>query len=106
MEQLGPGGGAGGGAEPPAGPEGQELLKPNKGFVIKTWQRTPGKKDFDREMGKLFINVCSHDDIEKPSCQDVTGPDGRKGQSWSMPHLVSPQVGGPTGAAPASSIGT
>ena len=74
----------------PDGPDGSKLLKPNKGFVIKTWKREPGKKDFDRERGKLFINVCSHDEIDAPTSQDVTAPDGRQGQTWSMPHLCSP----------------
>ena len=77
----------------PEGPAGQELLKPLKGFVLKTWERTPGKKDFDREKGKVFINVCSHEDIEPPTCTDVKDPaTGRMGQSWSMPHLVSPAL--------------
>merc|ERR1740133_835960 len=66
------------GVQAPEGPAGQELLKPLKGFVLKTWERTPGKKDFDREKGKVFINVCSHEDIEPQSC--------------SMPHLVSPAL--------------
>ena len=81
------------GVQAPEGPAGQELLKPLKGFVLKTWERTPGKKDFDREKGKVFINVCSHEDIEPPSCTDVKDPStGRMGQSWSMPHLVSPAL--------------
>ena len=94
MDPFGAGGeGAGGVPQAPEGPEGQELLKPLKGFVLKTWERTPGKKDFDREKGKVFINVCSNEDIEPPSCTDVRDPaSGRMGQSWSMPHLVSPAV--------------
>ena len=32
------------------------------------------------------------DDIDKPEATEVTAPDGRKGQSWSMPHLVSPAL--------------
>ena len=74
----------------PEAPDGQQLLKPSKGFVVKTWQKAAGKSDFDRTHGKLFVNVCSHEEIEKPTAQDVTTPDGRKGQSWSMPHLCSP----------------
>ena len=76
----------------PEAPDGQQLLKPSKGFVVKTWQKTPGKSDFDRETGKFFINVCSHEEIDKPTAQDVTAPDGRKGQTWSMPHLCSPTI--------------
>ena len=82
MDPFGAGGeGAGGVPQAPEGPEGQELLKPLKGFVLKTWERTPGKKDFDREKGKVFINVCSNEDIEPPSCTDVRDPaSGRMGQ--------------------------
>ena len=76
----------------PEAPEGSQLLKPNKGFVLKTWKRAAGRKDFDRELGKVFINVTSHEDIDPPKSEDVTTPDGRRGQSWSMPHLVSPKL--------------
>ena len=76
----------------PDGPEGAQLLKPNKGFVIKTWQKQPGRSEFDRELGKLFINVCTHEEIDRPTAQEVTAPDGRQGQTWSMPHLCSPKV--------------
>lgn len=75
----------------PDGPEGSKLLKPHKGFVLKTWKREPGKKDFDRERGKVFINVCQHDEIDPPKSENVTAPDGRQGQSWSLPHLCSPK---------------
>jgi len=43
-------------------------------------------------MGKVFINVCQHDEIDPPSSTPVTAADGRKGQSWSMPHLCSPKA--------------
>merc|ERR1719230_2577747 len=76
----------------PQGPEGSKLLKPNKGFVVKTWKREAGRKDFDREMGKVFINVCHHEDIDPQVATMVTAAYGRQGQSWSMPHLVSPKL--------------
>jgi dynein assembly factor 2 len=76
----------------PGAPEGSQLLTPIEGFVLKTWKRQPGRSDFDREFGKVFINVVHHAEIEKPSAQEVTAPDGRRGQSWSMPHLVSPKI--------------
>jgi hypothetical protein len=76
----------------PAGPEGSQLIRPTKGFVIKTWKRHPGRADFDRDLGKVFINVCTHSEIDAPSAVDVTSPDGRRGQSWSLPHLVSPKM--------------
>jgi len=76
----------------PQAPEGSQLLKPNRGFVVKTWQRQSGRADFDREYGKVFINVVHHEDIDEPTAKDVTTPDGRRGQTWYMPHLCSPKV--------------
>ena len=75
---------------PPSGPDGAELLKPLPGFAIKTWKKDAGKSDFDRTFGKCFVNVCFHADIDKPTSKEVTSADGRKGQSWSLPHLCSP----------------
>eukprot|EP00965_Chrysotila_dentata_P216340 6189316-Pleurochrysis_carterae.AAC.3 len=70
------------GLSAPEVPSGSELLKPLKGFVLKSWKREAGRKEFDRTMGKVFINVCAHADIQKPTAETVTGPDGRQGQSW------------------------
>ena len=93
IDQMGAGGVPGMEPDPSGAPPGQELLKPKKGFAIKTWERQPGKSDFDREMGKVFINVCCHDEIDKPEATSVTDPKtGQQGQSWSMPHLVSPAL--------------
>jgi len=91
VESLGAGGipAAGGGVGPQASPNGSQLLKPKKGFVIKTWKKEAGRKDFDREMGKVFVNVCQHEDIGKPESKQVTA-DGRRGESWSLPNLCSP----------------
>jgi len=68
------------------------LLKPNKGFVVKTWSREAGRTDFDRERGKVFVNVCQHGDIAKPESHPVLSPDGRRGESWSLPNLCSPST--------------
>ena len=54
-------------------PAGSQLLKPHKGFVVKTWSRAAGRKDFDRELGKVFINVCIHEEIEPPEATEVSG---------------------------------
>ena len=59
---------------------------------MKTYKRNPGRTEYDQVHGKVFINVCSHEEIDPPLSTPVTGPDGRQGESWSMPHLVSPKV--------------
>ena len=80
------------GIKAPDGPPGSQLLKPHQGFVMKTYKRAPGRSEFDQVHGKVFINVCHHEEIDPPSSKAVTGPDGRRGESWSMPHLVSPKA--------------
>jgi hypothetical protein len=82
----------GGGMAPPPPQDGSQLLKPLKGFVIKTWSREAGRADFDREKGKVFINVCQHADIAPPESRPVLSPDGKKGESWSLPNLCSPST--------------
>ena len=59
---------------------------------VKTLKTNNRAIEFDRELGKLFINVCTHEEIDRPTAQEVTAPDGRQGQTWSMPHLCSPKV--------------
>jgi len=85
-----PPGSGGGGVAPPPPPDGSQLLKPKKGFVVKTWKKEAGRKDFDRDLGKVFINVCQHADIAPPESKPVVSPDGRRGESWSLPNLCSP----------------
>ena len=55
----------------PEAPDGQKLLKPEAGYVVKTWKREPGRKDFDREMGKVFVNVCCSEELEEPTATEV-----------------------------------
>lgn len=61
---------------------GQEVtfLHPTPGYVIKTSVNGSGKG---------FINICSNDNIGKPS-SSPTVKDGTKGLQWSLPHSLSP----------------
>ena len=84
--------GGGAGLAPPTQQDGSQLLKPEKGFVVKTWSRASENTSFDRALGKVFVNVCQHRDIARPESEVVVAPDGRRGESWSMPNLCSPAV--------------
>lgn len=61
---------------------GQEVtfLHPTPGYVIKT--SVNGKQ-------KAFINICSNENINKPS-SSASVKDGSKGLEWSVPHSLSP----------------
>ncbi|XP_053291231.1 protein kintoun [Pleuronectes platessa] len=39
---------------------------------------------------KCFINICSNEKVGKPECKSGVSEDGRRGQSWSMPHSLHP----------------
>ena len=41
--------------------------------------------NLDRTLTKVFVNVCAHDDIEKPKAEPTELPDGRRGETWSVP---------------------
>ena len=64
-------------------PEGVDLIHPEPGFVVKT--RDMKSKE------KYFINVCSHERIDKPSSQEVVSKDGKKGRNWTLPHSIGPK---------------
>ncbi|XP_060939013.1 LOW QUALITY PROTEIN: protein kintoun [Limanda limanda] len=38
---------------------------------------------------KCFINICSNEKVGKPECK-IVSEDGRRGQSWSVPHSLHP----------------
>lgn len=71
-------------------PVGTKLIEPTALFCIKTTSKKlisdVNKQYFDQ---KTFINVCVHEDVEKPQKQFVKMPDGRSGNSWSLPYRVS-----------------
>ncbi|XP_034419078.1 protein kintoun [Cyclopterus lumpus] len=39
---------------------------------------------------KCFINICVSEHVGKPACKCGVSEDGRRGQSWSLPHSLPP----------------
>ncbi|KAM7403117.1 hypothetical protein PAMA_003844 [Pampus argenteus] len=39
---------------------------------------------------KCYINICANDKVGKPECKPGVSEDGRRGQSWSLPHSLHP----------------
>lgn len=71
-------------------PPGTKLIQPNAGFCIKTTARkmvSDIKKTFFDQ--KTFVNVCFHDEVDKPVREMRTNPDGKSGTSWQLPYRVS-----------------
>ncbi|XP_062919720.1 protein kintoun [Mobula hypostoma] len=58
-----------------------KFVHPIPGHVLKT--SVNGDK-------KCFINVCSNDLINKPTCEPAKGNDGALGQQWSLPYSLTP----------------
>ncbi|VVC92450.1 unnamed protein product [Leptidea sinapis] len=56
------------------------FLNPKAGYVIKT--SVAGDR-------KAFINICSNENIEKPTCRPEV-EDGRKGLNWQLPYSIIP----------------
>lgn len=73
-------------------PVGTKLIQPNPLFCIKTMSKKlvsdVNKQYFDQ---KTFINVCVHEDVEKPKKEYATMPNGKSGYSWQLPYRVSKQ---------------
>ena len=58
-----------------------KFVSPEPGYVIKT---TIGGEV------KAFINVCTNENIGKPSSEKQVGKDGRPGLTWTLPHSFTP----------------
>ena len=58
-----------------------EFIHPKPGYVMKT--TVDGST-------KAFINICQNDKIEKPKSKRETGPDGKSGMMWQIPHSFAP----------------
>ncbi|KAL4718762.1 hypothetical protein ACJJTC_019265 [Scirpophaga incertulas] len=56
------------------------FINPKGGYVIKT--SVAGDR-------KAFINICSNNNIGKPSC-NVQEVNGKKGMSWQLPYSIIP----------------
>ncbi|XP_032356593.1 protein kintoun [Etheostoma spectabile] len=39
---------------------------------------------------ECFINICANEKVGKPECKWRVSEDGRRGQSWSLPHSLHP----------------
>ncbi|XP_077477594.1 protein kintoun [Stigmatopora argus] len=39
---------------------------------------------------KCYINICGNDKVGKPQCTAAVSDDGRRGQSWALPHNLHP----------------
>lgn len=57
-----------------------QFIHPEGHHVLKT--RSAG--------GKIFINVCSSQLIDKPSCEAARNRDGIPGQNWRLPFSLTP----------------
>lgn len=57
-------------------PQGRELMKPKAGFALKTR---------DESGDKIFINVCQHEKVAKPTEVKEEG-----GTAWSLPYSLGP----------------
>ncbi|CAL1531244.1 unnamed protein product [Lymnaea stagnalis] len=58
-----------------------QFVHPAPGYVLKT--TVDGSK-------KAFINICQNDKIDKPKSERKTGPDGKNGLLWKIPHSFAP----------------
>ena len=71
-------------------PVGTKLIEPIGVFCIKTSSKKlisdVNKQYFDQ---KTFVNVCVHEDVEKPKREFQKAPDGRTGYAWQLPYRVS-----------------
>ncbi|XP_005097915.2 protein kintoun [Aplysia californica] len=58
-----------------------QFIHPQPGYVMKT--TVDGST-------KAFINICQNDKVEKPKAKRETGPDGKSGMMWQIPHSFAP----------------
>ena len=61
------------------------FLHPQPGYVIKTWGSVN-----NRNQEKVFINICSDENVAKPASQKAVSPTGgKKGVQWSIPYSLT-----------------
>lgn len=69
-----------------------EILEQERGNTVEFVHPQPFralKTSVDGEH-KCFINICASDKVRKPASEWVVTEDGRRGQSWSLPHSLHP----------------
>ena len=64
-------------------PKGMKLVQPKAGFVMKT--NLKNKKN-NAEKQKFFINICSAEEIDKPTSEPTPGQSAKKGLHWRIPY--------------------
>lgn len=71
-------------------PADKQLVRPTPGFVVKTqWGESNGA---GAKPQKLFVNVCSSDQLQPPSSTPVNDPvTGKPGTSWHLPYSIGPE---------------
>jgi len=64
------------------------FLHPQPGYVIKTWGSVNNTNNNHQE--KIFINICSDDNVAKPESRRAVDPSGgKKGVQWSIPYSLT-----------------
>ncbi|XP_059174324.1 protein kintoun-like [Physella acuta] len=58
-----------------------QFIHPQPGYVLKT--TVNGTK-------KAFINICQNEKLDKPKSKKQTGPNGKNGLMWQIPHSFAP----------------
>ncbi|KAK2826022.1 hypothetical protein Q5P01_020236 [Channa striata] len=68
------------------------ILEQERGNNIEFIHPTPFRalKSSVNGTQKCFINICGNDKVGKPECKCGVSDDGRRGQSWSLPHSLHP----------------
>ncbi|XP_034714440.1 protein kintoun [Etheostoma cragini] len=78
-----------------------KLLEQERGNTIEFIHPEPFRALRTSVNGKqeCFINICANEKVGKPECKWRMSEDGRRGQSWSLPHSLHPgrQNTGPKG---------
>ena len=71
-------------------PPGTKLIQPIAGFCIKSTSKkmvSDIKKTFFDQ--KTFVNICFHEEVDKPVKEMKTNADGKTGTAWQLPYRVS-----------------
>ena len=66
-------------------PKGTELITPNIGFCFKT---TINPNNNKKKTQKIFINICSHKKVQRPTFQNTENAQGKSGQNCQIPYLL------------------
>ena len=80
-------------------PKNMQIIKPKSGFVVKCRKRGPKAADGDAADEKLFINVCSAAEVEKPSSRSTTiAKAGKRGTKTRITLMTMMRIARVTGA--------